>query len=187
MALETRLEGPRPTPTQLVGIGFAMFWVSILAHEAGHFGVAAIGYSTVHVAELPAQAELSVVSAGALVTLTILAASGLVVGVAAHRGDVMLRFWISLAIGAASRIVFVGPGTLIGTALNDERTIGGLLGMSAGLLWAAEAGFAALILSWLIRQLPRLTRWRTVAWILIGASIGWGSALTFGRYIGLPI
>jgi hypothetical protein len=170
---------------QLVSIGFAMFWVSILAHEAGHFGVAAVAYSTVHVAKLPDHAALWVVLAGPLVTWTILLACGLAVTV--QRRDGVLKLWIALGMGAASRIAFVGPGTLLGTAVNDERTVSGILGVSARLVWMAEAVVAALILSWMIRQFPSGTRWRTATWILIGTSLGWGSALTFGRWIGLRI
>jgi hypothetical protein len=172
-------------PPLLVGIGFAMFWVSILAHEAGHLGVAAAAYSTVHLGELPDDAALWVVSAGPLVTWAILLACGLAVTV--QRRDSVRKLWIALGMGAASRIAFVGPGTLLGTAVNDERTVSGILGVSARLVWMSEAVVGALILSWMISQLTSGTRWWTTGWMLIGTSIGWGSALTFGRWIGLRI
>jgi hypothetical protein len=172
-------------PTRLVGIGFAMFWVSILAHEGGHFGVAAVAYSTVHLAKVPDHAALWVVSAGPAVTWAILLGCGLAVTV--RRRARVLQLLIALGMGAASRIAFVGPGTLLGTAVNDERTVSGILGVSARLVWMTEAVAAALIMSWMTRQLPSGTRLRTGVWILIGTSVGWGSALTFGRWIGLRI
>jgi hypothetical protein len=174
-------------PTRLLGLGFVTLWISLLAHETGHFAVAAARYSTLHKSQLPADAELSVVSGGLVVTAGILAACGLAVGVFPKQRTSTLRLCISLAMGAASRYVLVAPGTLLGTAVNDERTIAPLLGVSARLIWFVEAGFAAFVLWWLLQWVPSPSRSRLVLWIAAGISIGWVSGLTFGRYLGLPI
>jgi hypothetical protein len=39
---------------------------------------------------------------------------------------------------ALSRLVFIGLAQLLGAAINDERTVGRLLGASAVVLWASE-------------------------------------------------
>jgi hypothetical protein len=125
------------------------------------------------------------VAAGPIATLLILAACS--VGLARQSRPHTVVAFVGLALGAASRILLVAATTLRETGENDELTVGHLLNISARPIWVAEAFFAAAVIYFVIQRLPQADRWRTVAWTAAGVALGWVSALTFGRHIGLPI
>jgi hypothetical protein len=90
-------------------------------------------------------------------------------------------------MGAASRLLLVGPSALLGMGDNDEMTLSRLIGVSSRVIWATEAACATIVVAFVIAQFPRHERIRTISWTGAGTILGWASLLTFGRYIGLPI
>jgi hypothetical protein len=164
-----------------------LFWLSVLGHEAAHFGVAALVYSPeeLRTGSLRSGAQLLAVGAGPLFTLLLLGAS--VVGVHRSHGATWRLAWSSLFASAASRIALVGPGTLLGTAINDEQTLGRVLGVSPRLLWCGEALFALMAPTFVMRAWMPAMRTKVVQWITVTLVVGWGSALVLGPMLGLPI
>jgi hypothetical protein len=168
-------------------LSFGAFWVTLLAHEAAHFVVARAVYTG---GELSAgrprpASQLATVAAGPLVTLAILVASAL-----ATRARRRLRVRLvlnALAGGAAARLLLIGPGTLIGSAANDERTMGRLLGVPPQLIWSVEAGVGALCLAVTLRSLPPSERPVLTAAVTAGIVLGIATAFSAGRAIGLPV
>ena len=167
------------------GITFATFWIALLAHEGAHLGVAHFMYSPTELATGRVRPidQLLVVGAGPAVTTAMIVACAAVtrrLGKAAAVGIAAIAFGVS-------RILIISPATLLNRGLNDERTVAQLTGVSARLLWGAEALVAIAAVAFVGRGTP-IAQWRrSVFWIALGIAGGWVSALTIGRAIGLPI
>jgi hypothetical protein len=91
------------------------------------------------------------------------------------------------ALTAASRLVFIIPRTLVRFGYNDETTIGAILSVSPRVLWSMEFLVVGTCCYFVIRGLGTGQRSHTVWATAIASTIGWISAMTFGRWIGLPI
>jgi hypothetical protein len=168
-----------------VGITLAMFWIALLGHEAAHAGVAHFAYSPgdLSAGQVSSSGQLLVVGAGPVFTLAMIVACI----ISATRWSWGRASAITAVAFGVSRLVLIAPGTLFGNAINDERTIGPLLGVSARLLWTIEAlvGAAAVFVVWRANLIAEPSR--SVGWIGVGIVIGWLSAFTVGRAVGLPI
>jgi hypothetical protein len=175
-----------PRPVALIGLGFATFWLTILAHEAAHFvtGMAMVG--NLHFSwfqPLPAHDRIPIVAAGPLMTLLILVTCAVV---AIRRGHASLLL-VGCVIGAASRILLIARTTLLASGDNDEVTFARLTGISAAEIWLAETMMALACVRFVLARTPSENRGRPTAWIAVGVVAGWISAVTFGRAVGLPI
>jgi len=164
-----------------------LFWLSILGHEAAHFGVAALVYSPdeLRTGLLPRGPQLLAVGAGPLFTVLLLGASA--VGLRRSQHSTWKLAWSSLVVSAVSRIALVGPGTLLGTAINDEQTLGRLLGVSPRILWCGEALLALVALTCVVREWKPTARPTLVQWMAVTLVVGWVTTLVIGPMLGLPI
>jgi hypothetical protein len=178
--MDGNVEAPAPgiTPVTFTAATFGLFWITLLMHEAAHFGMLGVLKPTSH-------PNVVVVSAGPVVTALIIIGTALYSST--HSGLRATQTAVSIVWGAASRIVLVGPGILLGTAINDERTVAQIVGVSARLLWAVELLIVGLAVYYVTLRLPSGTRGRTLLSVAIGILLGWVSAFTLGRAIGLPI
>jgi hypothetical protein len=169
-----------------VAVSFGMYWVSLLGHEGAHFGMARLLYSPTDLAAgiVPAWPQLFVVGAGPRFTLLLLI---LCASYAVGRGAKASASVTPLAYAAASRLALVAPGTLLGTAVNDERTVGRLLHVVPVLLWSGEALVATVALVIVSANVPPGMERRSTAWMVLGIILGWMSAFTVGRAVGLPV
>jgi hypothetical protein len=87
---------------------------------------------------------------------------------------------------ALSRLVVIAPATLLNRGMNDERTVAHILHVFPPFLWIAEALVAAAAAAFAARNVD-MPRGRSVMAIAAGLIVGWVSAFTVGRAIGLPI
>jgi len=71
--------------------------------------------------------------------------------------------------------------------MNDERAVANVLGVSVRLLWIAEALTVITAAAVVARATSLVQARRAVIAIAAGIAVGWVSALTLGRAIGLPI
>lgn len=71
--------------------------------------------------------------------------------------------------------------------MNDERTVANILSMFPALLWIAEALVAVAAVAIVARGGVLLQRRQSVTAIAAALVVGWLSAFTVGRAIGLPI
>jgi hypothetical protein len=173
-------------PAVWIPATFAVFWVSLLGHEAAHFGMAQLLYSQNDLAagSVSPRAQVFVVGAGPTLTLLVLIGCAAYAWRSPHRHSLWIPY--ALAYSAASRLAFVAPGTLLGTAVNDERTVGRLIDVSPRLLWSLEALIATIALFIVSTRWPAASR-RSLSWMMVGIAMGWASALTLGRAAGLPV
>ena len=81
----------------------------------------------------------------------------------------------------------VGPQTLLGNGLNDERTIGRILDVSPRVLWSLEAFVAAVGLVLVARAWPEEGKRTVFLWLALMVLMGWATTLTLGPLLGLPI
>lgn len=164
---------------------FLAFGAALLGHEGAHFALAYCLYTRGDWASLqpPVVAHAAVVAAGPLFTLMTTLACAL----AAVRWRRLRWLTLAVPIFGASRLVMIGPVTLIGKGVNDEGTLGRLLGMSPRWLWTIEALATAGAIAFISRRTAGGDLRRHFPWIVAGIVIGWVSALTVGRAIGLPI
>jgi hypothetical protein len=175
----------RLSPAAWFCVTLATFWIALLGHEGAHFWAAHFAYSPINLStgHVSPDAQLFVVGAGPTFTIVTTIACAFAV----------VRWHEARAVGiaaiafAVSRLLIIAPGTLLGAAVNDERTVAALSGVPAGLLWAVEALVAAAAVALVARATPFAERSRSLVWIGAGIVIGWVSALTIGRAIGLPI
>jgi len=156
-----------------------MFWIGLLAHESAHYGLFSI---LSRAGTVPEAFNYLPAAAGPLTTLTIVVATTLLS--VRVRNETGQRTMFVTALTAASRLALTAVPTMLGR-VNDEQTVGTLIGVAAPLIWSAEALLTGALILWMVRSLPQHRR-------LIGpaafASVaGWVSALTFGRAVGLPI
>lgn len=181
----TRATALRLSGGSWVAITLAMFWIALLGHEGAHAGVAHFAYSPgdLSAGHVSQSGQLLVVAAGPIFTLAMIVACA----ISSTRWSWGRAAAITAVAFGVSRLLLIAPGTLFGTAINDERTVGPLLGVSARLLWTAEAlvGAAAVFVVWRASLIADPSR--SVGWIAVGIVIGWLSAFTLGRVIGLPI
>lgn len=179
-------DNPR-APIATVAIAFALFWTTLLIHEAAHYGAAAFTGAQAELANGRWSPKLQVIvsSAGPFATLAMILGSALLG--TRPRFERHLAILFSLALGAASRIALIAPATLLGRGWNDERSIVASLGISARFLVAGEALVALVALVYMAIYMRRKRRSLTLLHIIGGVGVGWASAFTFGRAIGLPI
>jgi hypothetical protein len=167
----------------LVGlIAFVSLWVTILLHEGAHYGMAAL----LAPPGAPRGLDRSLITgSGPVSTLVII----LVGAIAA--GRVTSEFWkvsmFAAVWGAASRVILVAPGTLLGTAGNDETTIAPVLGVSARSMVLVELLVMLAGLYLVHSAFRRNGRIPPLRVVLVALLVGWFTAPTFGRAIGLPI
>jgi hypothetical protein len=175
----------RHSPAAWFGITLATYWIALLIHEGAHAAVAHFVYpptylSGVHIAP---RDELRVVAAGPAVTLAMVIACG-----AAYRQLGKLRaFGIGVIAFGLSRLLVIGPTTLLSRGMNDERAVANILGVSARLLWIAEALTVITAAAVVARATSLAQPRRAVIAVAAGIAVGWVAALTLGRAIGLPI
>jgi hypothetical protein len=160
-------------------MAFAMFWAGLLLHEAAHSVVAWVT-SDNWTSPLLTPARGASAIAGPLLTLI------LVVGCAMFAGSVgRLRYVAAAtAIGAASRLALIAVPTMLGKA-NDEKVVGLVFGVSPQAIWLTETLVTILLMSVVVRR-SGISR-RAAFLCCAAVCVGWISALTFGRAIGLPI
>lgn len=174
-------------PRAAFAAGFLSVWLAVLAHAGAHLLAAALLYSPDELANppLPALEQLVTVGAGPMVTLLIVG----VCAAAARKGvSPPVAVWLAAgALGAAARIVLVGWDTLRGTALNDERTLGVLLGVPAQLIWAVELVFVAAAMIRVVGAVPPAVLGRVAAPVLLGAALGAATTLFATRWFGLAL
>lgn len=156
-----------------------MFWAGLLAHEAAHHVVAWFISADSTSAALTWRRGASA-AAGPLLTLILVAGSAVLA-----KSVGRLRYVaVATAIGAASRIALIAVPTMFGKA-NDERVVGLVFGISPKAIWLTETFLTILLLS-IVRRRSSVSR--QVVFLCVGAVlVGWISALTLGRAIGLPI
>jgi hypothetical protein len=169
-------------------LAFTTLWIGILAHEAAHFGVAALLHYQEHLArgDSDSAENLAVVAAGPLTTILILAVCALMVTLRSRR-DVRTQVSVALGFGAASRSLLIGLPILFGRGANDEITISQLLGISPRGLWIVEVTVVATMLWLVARGLDDRAKPRALRYLSAGIVAGWLSLFTIGRAMGLPI
>lgn len=175
----------RNSPAAWFGITLATFWIALLIHEAAHAAVAHLMYPATDPSggyAVPRD-DLLVVGAGPAVTLAMVVACA-----AAYRQLGKLRaFGIAVIAFGLSRLLVIGPTTLLSRGMNDERAVANVLGVSVRLLWIAEALTVITAAAVVARATSLVQARRAVIAIAAGIAVGWVSALTLGRAIGLPI
>lgn len=181
------VETPSQTGALWLALLVVLFWLSILGHEGAHFGVGALVYTPEELRSGVLRAGSQLLAVGAGPVFTILLLGGSVLGVRSSRSRSSKLVWSSLVASAASRIAIVGPGTLLGTAVNDERTVGRIIGWPPSLLWSGEAVVATLGVLYVLRAWPRGMRQRVAQWLVVTIVIGWVTTLVIGPLLGLPI
>ena len=169
----------KPAAVWWLGMAFLTFWAGLLVHEAAHYAVAwwvSLDWTT------PALTWRSGASAAAGPMATLI----IVGGCAAISGSAGRLRWVAVAaaIGAASRLALTAIPTIQGKA-NDEGTVGMVIGVSPRALWTIEAVLTVLLVSIVVR---RSGASRQVLLLCSGAAlVGWISAFTVGRAVGLRI
>lgn len=164
-----------------------LFWLSILGHEGAHFGVGALVYSSDELRSgvVSGWPQLLAVGAGPVFTLLLMTIS--VLGARSSQNATWKLAWSSLVASAASRIAIVGYGTLRGTAINDEQTIGSILGISPRVIWCSEALVALACIVYVARMWSPGVRTQILQWIAVTVVVGWAVTLVVGPLLGLPI
>ncbi len=177
-------EVPATPPILLL---LVLFWLSILGHEAAHFSVGALVYSPDELRSgiVRSWPQLLVVCAGPVFTMLLMTMS--VLGARSSQNATWKLAWSSLVASAASRIAIVGYGTLRGTAINDEQTIGRILGISPRAIWCAEALVAVACIVYVARMWSPGVRPQIMQWIVVTVVVGWAVTLVAGPLLGLPI
>jgi hypothetical protein len=160
-------------------VTFGTFWAGLLLHEAAHFAVARVLFAPDDWVRVPAYGDFSrgiAAAAGPLVPLLTI----LVCAIIAARSRQPIA--IAAGLGAASRIFLVAVPTMLGRP-NDEQVVSVVTGLPGPLIWTAEAAVTTLLIAWMLRSWREQLRVRAIAFCLVGAFLGWISALT----LGLPI
>ena len=166
-------------------VAFMTFWAGLLVHECAHYTAGWFLFAPALTGgTLPTPARRVVVTAaGPLASLGIVIVSAAAVAIASNAA--VQRVAALTAFGASSRLVLTGIPTLLGKA-NDEHAVSVATGLSAGMMWAVEALVTALLVGWIVRR-ANFVPGRGLRLSIVGIVLGWVSALTFGRAIGLPI
>ena len=171
-------------PLALVLLGFIVFWLQLLGHEAAHeVGRDLFTGSADLTRRWPRRVQVAYFAGGPLFTLFLLAAAAL----AARVQDRRLRpVAVAVALSAASRFAFIIPGTALGLA-SDEHALGGLLHLPLPLLGLGELVFVTSALWVACRALPQPRRGMVIGWLMVGIAAGLAAALTFGDALGIPV
>lgn len=161
-----------------------MLWITVLLHEAGHFGIAALLYTAEDFTNgsPPPLRQLAVVGAGPVITLAMLAGA---LWTAQRRPTPRLA--IALGCAAATRIFFVGPSVILGPGNYDESTVAVILGLPVRLITGAEVLFAVVAVVLLLRKPPVRGRRSAIAGITTGIVVGVLTVGILGPLLGLPI
>jgi uncharacterized membrane protein len=170
-----------PSAAWWLTVAFIAFWVGLLAHEAAHYGVGRLVFTSDEWTTTTFNVRRAAGSAaGPAITLIVVAACAVLSGAAGR-----LR-WVAVAaaVGAASRLALIAMPTMLGKS-NDENVVGLAMGISPKMLWAVEAVVTVLLMTVIAR---RSGVSRHAILLSVGAAlVGWISAFTFGRAVGLPI
>jgi hypothetical protein len=160
-----------------------MLWVTVLLHEAAHFGLAAVLYTSQDLTSgsPPPLRQLAVVGAGPVTTLAMLAGA---LWIAQRRPTPPLA--IVLGCAAATRILFIAPSVILGPGNYDESTIATILGLPVRLITGAETLVAIVAVVLLLRKTP-IPRRAAIAGTVIGILLGVVTIGVFGPLLGLPI
>ena len=169
---------------QLIGLTVVLFWVSLLVHEGAHFGTQAALRELLGPAQ-GARTRALTPAAGPLATVVLIVCCAFYARRAASNRQRLVAW--ALAVGAASRILLMAPVVVVGTGVNDETSMARAFDLPAGVFWGAEFLVAAPAMVIIYSLLPRESRARATLWIIVGVVVGWISAFTIGRAIGLPI
>src|SRR5262245_60484580 len=115
------------SPIRALAFGFVCCWIAILAHEAAHFATGRIVYGTFHptetiVDQVGTRWRALPVAAGPTATMLLLAACLAAAAQADRPGQMWTAF--AFAVGNASRVMLIGPSTILATGQNDELTVG---------------------------------------------------------------
>ena len=162
---------------------FGLFWAGLLVHEGAHVAVAKVLFAPDDWIRAPAYGDVGkglAAAAGPLATLVIF----LTCAVIAARSREPIA--IAAGLGAASRIFLVAVPTLLGRS-NDEFVISVVTGVPGPLIWAAEAAVTTAVTTWVGVSLRAEVEVGAVGFSILGIVLGWTSAFTFGRAIGLPV
>jgi hypothetical protein len=167
-----------------------LFWATLLVHEAAHGAGAALAVGSMpftreQFAALAPTQRLPAVAAGPIVTIFIVGSCAIVTRIV--RSPTARLLFTATALTAASRLVLIMPVTLVTFGYNDETAIGAALAVSPRVLWSIEFLLTSICCYVVIRGLGPDRRSRTLWATGIASVIGWISAMTFGRWIGLPI
>jgi hypothetical protein len=160
-----------------------MLWVTVLLHEAAHFGLAAVLYTSqdLTVGSPPPLRQLAVVGAGPVTTLAMLACA---LWIAHKRPAPPLA--IVLGCAAATRILFIAPAVIVGPGNYDESTIATILGVPVRLITGAETLVAVVAVALLLRKTP-VPRRDAIAGTVIGILLGVVTVGVLGPLLRLPI
>jgi len=164
-------------------VTFLAFWAGLLLHEAAHFAIAGVLFAPDDWGSVPAYGDASrgiAAAAGPLVPLLIV----LVCATIASRAHQPVA--IAAGLGAASRIFLVAVPTMLGRP-NDERVVSVVTGLPGPLIWTAEAAVTILLIAWMLLSWRDQLRVGAISFCLVGVALGWISAFTVGRALGLPI
>ena len=168
----------------LVLLGFVVFWLQLLGHEAAHeIGRDLFTGSDDLTRRWPRRVQVAYFAAGPLFTLLLLAAAALAARVQDRRVQPIA---VALALSTASRFAFIIPGSVLGLA-SDEHALSGLLHLPPLLLGLGELVFVTAALWVACRALPEPARRPVVAWMAVGIAVGLAAALTFGDALGIPV
>ena len=166
-------------------VAFLTFWATLLGHEGAHYLARWWLLSPAEWSrpEPFSWSQIVVWSAGPAASLLIVMGSAAIRSIS--RRATIQRVALLAGLGAASRIVLIAIPTMLGKS-NDEHSISIATGVSARVMWGAEAAVTALLIAWMfVRRAPPSTG--AVGGSLFGILLGWFSAFTFGRALGLPI
>jgi hypothetical protein len=162
-----------------------VFWVAFLLHEAGHYGTAALLRVSIDGSGASRWSHFAAVAAGPAVTLAL--ALLCVVAVTKVKHGVWLAAAVALASSAVWRFVLVAPATFFRNGVNDEATLGRILGVSPRLIWLCEAMLGAAAWYLVFRAVPIPQRRKVLGLLLVGMVVGTVTVVVLGRALGLPV
>lgn len=170
-----------PSAVWWLAVAFIAFWAGLVAHEAAHYGIGRLVLTPDDWTSTASNVRrAAAAAAGPALTLTLIAACALIAGSMSRMRWVV----VATAVGAASRLALIAIPTMLGKN-NDENVVGLGTGIPPQGLWAVEAVVTVLLMTVIAR---RSGVSRHAILLCVGAAlVGWISAFTFGRAVGLPI
>lgn len=174
----------------LIAATLILFWATLLVHEAAHAAAAAwtvgsMPFTHEQLEALAATQRLPANAAGPFATILIVGVCA--IGARIVRSPTAVLLLTATAVTTASRLVVILPATFVHGGYNDETTISSTLAVSPRVLWSMECLVISACCYVAIRRIESGRRFHLLWATAIASAIGWISAMTLGRWVGLPI